>query len=88
MFEFWDVSRTLVCTMLMLQWVGGRYSLWSAIGLSIAVFVGMDHFEALLSGAHAVDEHFRTAPLETNVRVFPAFLLTFLEDSHSLFLFF
>ncbi|MBK8021311.1 MAG: glucose-6-phosphate isomerase [Chloroflexi bacterium] len=54
MFEFWD-------------WVGGRYSLWSAIGLSIAIAVGMDHFEALLSGAHQVDQHFRTAPLEQNI---------------------
>jgi glucose-6-phosphate isomerase len=54
MFEFWD-------------WVGGRYSLWSAIGLSIALFIGFDHFEALLDGAHAMDEHFRTAPLEQNL---------------------
>ena len=56
MFEFWD-------------WVGGRYSLWSAIGLSIALAVGMDAFEALLSGAHKVDEHFRTAPFEANIPV-------------------
>jgi glucose-6-phosphate isomerase len=56
MFEFWD-------------WVGGRYSLWSAIGLSIALAVGMDHFEALLSGAHAVDEYFRTTPFESNIPV-------------------
>jgi len=56
MFEFWD-------------WVGGRYSLWSAVGLAIALYLGMDHFEALLSGAHLVDEHFRTAPLEENVPV-------------------
>jgi len=54
MFEFWD-------------WVGGRYSLWSAIGLSIAVFIGMDNFEQLLSGAYAMDEHFRTTPLEKNL---------------------
>jgi glucose-6-phosphate isomerase len=54
MFEFWD-------------WVGGRYSLWSAIGLSIAVFVGMENFEELLTGAHEMDEHFRTAPLELNL---------------------
>src|SRR5438045_4110111 len=54
MFEFWD-------------WVGGRYSLWSAIGLSIALFIGMNHFEAMLDGAHAMDEHFRTAPLEANL---------------------
>ena len=51
MFEFWD-------------WVGGRYSLWSAIGLSIALYLGMDRFEELLDGAHQVDQHFRTAPFE------------------------
>jgi glucose-6-phosphate isomerase len=56
MFEFWD-------------WVGGRYSLWSAIGLSIALYLGMDRFEELLSGAHRVDEHFRTAPFEQNIPV-------------------
>ncbi len=56
MFEFWD-------------WVGGRYSLWSAIGLPIAVAVGMDNFEQLLAGAHKVDEHFRTAPFERNIPV-------------------
>ena len=61
MFEFWD-------------WVGGRYSLWSAIGLSIALAVGMDHFEALLAGAHKADEHFRTAPLEQNIPVIMALL--------------
>ncbi|MBX3011850.1 MAG: glucose-6-phosphate isomerase [Caldilineaceae bacterium] len=56
MFEFWD-------------WVGGRYSLWSTIGLSIAIAIGMDNFEALLSGAHAVDEHFRTTPFAQNIPV-------------------
>ena len=56
MFEFWD-------------WVGGRYSLWSAIGLSIALFIGMDRFEELLGGAHRVDEHFRSAPFERNIPV-------------------
>jgi glucose-6-phosphate isomerase len=56
MFEFWD-------------WVGGRYSLWSAVGLSIALYVGMDNFEALLAGAHRVDEHFRTTPFEENIPV-------------------
>jgi len=56
MFEFWD-------------WVGGRYSLWSAIGLSIALTIGFEHFKALLEGAHAVDEHFRTTPLENNIPV-------------------
>ncbi|MGH7272515.1 MAG: glucose-6-phosphate isomerase, partial [Polyangiaceae bacterium] len=56
MFGFWD-------------WVGGRYSLWSAIGLPIALLIGMDHFEEMLSGGHAMDEHFRSAPLEKNVPV-------------------
>ncbi len=56
MFEFWD-------------WVGGRFSLWSAVGLSIALSIGMDGFEELLAGAHAMDEHFRTAPLESNMPV-------------------
>jgi glucose-6-phosphate isomerase len=56
MFEFWD-------------WVGGRYSLWSAIGLSIACVIGMDHFEELLAGGHAMDDHFRTAPLTENLPV-------------------
>ncbi len=55
-FGFWD-------------WVGGRYSLWSAIGLSIAIAIGADHFRALLAGAHAMDRHFATAPLETNLPV-------------------
>ncbi len=61
MFEFWD-------------WVGGRYSLWSAIGLPIAIAVGMERFEELLAGAHAMDEHFREAPLETNLPVVLALL--------------
>jgi glucose-6-phosphate isomerase len=61
MFEFWD-------------WVGGRYSLWSAIGLSIALTVGFDHFKALLAGAHAVDNHFRTTPLEKNIPVIMALI--------------
>jgi glucose-6-phosphate isomerase len=56
MFEFWD-------------WVGGRYSLWSAIGLSIAVYIGMDRFEELLEGAHQLDEHFRNAPFKENMPV-------------------
>ena len=54
MFPFWD-------------WVGGRYSLWSAIGMSIAIAIGFDNFSALLAGAHDMDEHFRTAPLEENL---------------------
>ena len=56
MFEFWD-------------WVGGRYSLWSAIGLSIAISIGMDRFEELLTGAHQVDEYFRTTPFAQNIPV-------------------
>jgi glucose-6-phosphate isomerase len=56
MFEFWD-------------WVGGRYSLWSAIGLSIACVIGMDNFEELLAGAFDMDEHFRTAPLADNLPI-------------------
>ena len=61
MFEFWD-------------WVGGRYSLWSAIGLSIALTIGMDRFEELLAGAHEMDEHFRTTPFERNLPVVLALL--------------
>ena len=61
MFEFWD-------------WVGGRYSLWSAIGLPIVLAIGMNRFEELLSGAHAMDEHFRTAPLEKNMPVLLALI--------------
>ncbi|NBR07082.1 MAG: glucose-6-phosphate isomerase, partial [Planctomycetes bacterium] len=54
MFEFWD-------------WVGGRYSFWSAIGLSIALSIGMDNFEELLMGGHLVDEYFLNTPLEKNI---------------------
>jgi glucose-6-phosphate isomerase len=61
MFAFWD-------------WVGGRYSLWSAIGLSIALYVGMDNFEDLLTGAFEMDQHFRTAPLEQNMPVIMALI--------------
>ena len=56
MFEFWD-------------WVGGRYSLWSAVGLSIALYIGMDNFEELLQGAHEADLHFRNTPYEQNIPV-------------------
>ncbi len=61
MFEFWD-------------WVGGRFSLWSAIGLSIALYIGMDHYEALLTGAHKADQHFRDTPYEQNIPVIMALL--------------
>lgn len=53
----------------MWDWVGGRYSLWSAIGLPVALQIGWDNFEELLSGAHEMDEHFKTAPLEKNLPV-------------------
>jgi glucose-6-phosphate isomerase len=61
MFEFWD-------------WVGGRYSLWSAIGLSIALYIGMDQFEQLLAGAHAMDHHFLNADVPHNLPVVMALL--------------
>jgi glucose-6-phosphate isomerase len=61
MFGFWD-------------WVGGRYSLWSAIGLSISLAVGFENFLQLLEGAHYLDNHFRTAPLEQNAPVILALL--------------
>ncbi|MDC0422666.1 glucose-6-phosphate isomerase [Methylophilaceae bacterium] len=56
MFKFWD-------------WVGGRYSLWSSIGLPIAIFIGIDNFKDLLAGAHEIDNHFKTAPPEKNIPV-------------------
>lgn len=55
-FEFWD-------------WVGGRYSIWSAIGLPVALYTGMDNFERMLAGAHAMDRHFRETPFEKNMPV-------------------
>ena len=58
----------------MWDWVGGRYSLWSAVGLSTAIAVGMDHFEDMLQGAWEMDEHFRTTPLEKNIPVIMALL--------------
>ncbi|EGW34040.1 glucose-6-phosphate isomerase [Spathaspora passalidarum NRRL Y-27907] len=51
------------------DWVGGRYSVWSAIGLSVAIYIGYDNFEAFLKGAEAVDQHFLTTPLEQNIPV-------------------
>ena len=76
MFEFWD-------------WVGGRYSLWSSIGLSIALYIGMDNFEELLAGAHDMDQHFRSAPLRQNMPVILALLGIwqrnfFAADSHAI----
>ncbi|MFN3849747.1 MAG: glucose-6-phosphate isomerase [Spirosomataceae bacterium] len=61
MFGFWD-------------WVGGRYSLWSAIGLSIACNIGFENFEALLTGAHEMDNHFKNTPFEKNIPVILALL--------------
>lgn len=61
MFPFWD-------------WVGGRYSVWSSIGLSVALAIGIKQFHAFLAGAHAMDEHFRTAPAEENMPVILAML--------------
>lgn len=52
---------------IVLQWVGGRYSLWSAIGLPIALSIGMDNFEKMLEGGHWMDNHFMTAPVRQNV---------------------
>ena len=76
MFEFWD-------------WVGGRYSLCSAIGLPIAVYIGFDNFEQLLQGAHDMDEHFRSADFEKNIPVILALLGVwynnfFGADSHAI----
>ena len=67
MFEFWD-------------WVGGRYSLWSTIGLPIALMVGMDNFRELLAGAHAMDNHFREADLEQNMPVILGLLGTWYRN--------
>ena len=66
-FEFWD-------------WVGGRYSLWSAVGLPIAIAVGMDAFEDLCAGAREMDEHFSTAPFERNMPVLMALLGVWYAD--------
>jgi glucose-6-phosphate isomerase len=63
MFPFWD-------------WVGGRYSIWSAIGLPLAIAIGMQHFREFLAGAHAMDKHFQQAPLERNMPVILALIAT------------
>jgi glucose-6-phosphate isomerase len=67
MFAFWD-------------WVGGRYSLWSAIGLSIAIYIGYDNFEQLLKGAHGMDKHFKETPLERNLPVLMAVIGIWYND--------
>jgi len=69
MFEFWD-------------WVGGRYSLWSAIGLSIALTIGFDHFEQLLDGGYSLDKHFRNTPLEHNPSVILALIGIWYTNFH------
>jgi glucose-6-phosphate isomerase len=74
-FYFWD-------------WVGGRYSLWSAVGLSIAIAVGMDNFEKMLAGAHLIDSHFQSASMDSNTPVILALLSvwynnSFKADSHA-----
>ena len=71
MFRFWD-------------FVGGRFSLWSAVGLSIACYVGYDNFEKLLSGAYQMDKHFRNAPLEENMPVIFALLGILYTNFHHL----
>ncbi|WP_374590672.1 glucose-6-phosphate isomerase [Aquabacterium sp.] len=68
-FGFWD-------------WVGGRYSMWSAIGLPIALAIGASHFRELLDGAHAMDEHFRTLPLERNLPVLLGLLDVWQRNFH------
>lgn len=68
-YEIWD-------------WVGGRYSLWSAIGLPIALYLGMDHFKELLEGAHVMDHHFKEAPLEENMPVIMAMLGVWYNNFH------
>ena len=71
MFQFWD-------------WVGGRYSLWSAIGLSIALSIGFDNFSELLAGAHAMDKHFKETKLEENLPVVLALLGIWYNDFYGM----
>lgn len=72
MFQFWD-------------WVGGRYSLWSAIGLSICLSIGFDHFQEMLDGAHAMDEHFKSTKLEENLPVILALVGIWYNDFYGEF---
>ena len=62
------------------SWVGGRYSVWSAIGLSVALYIGFDNFHEFLSGAHAMDKHFRETPLEENIPVIGGLLSVWYSD--------
>jgi len=62
------------------DWVGGRYSVWSAIGLSVALYIGYDNFHQLLAGAHAMDKHFKETPLEKNIPVIGGLLSVWYSD--------
>ncbi|KAF1913204.1 Phosphoglucose isomerase [Ampelomyces quisqualis] len=62
------------------DWVGGRYSVWSAIGLSVALYIGFDNFHQLLAGAHAMDKHFKETPLEKNIPVIGGLLSVWYSD--------
>lgn len=62
------------------SWVGGRYSVWSAIGLSVALHIGFDNFKAFLTGANAMDKHFRETPLEKNIPVIAGLLSVWYSD--------
>merc|ERR550532_958050 len=70
MFAFWD-------------WVGGRYSLWSAIGLSIALYIGFENFKQLLEGAHFMDNHFRNTDLRDNIPVILALIGIWYNNFHN-----
>lgn len=62
------------------SWVGGRYSVWSAIGLSVAIYIGFDNFHQFLSGAHEMDKHFRETPLKDNIPVLGGLLSVWYSD--------
>lgn len=62
------------------SWVGGRYSVWSAIGLSVALYIGFDNFHEFLAGAHAMDKHFKETPLEENIPVIGGLLSVWYSD--------
>ena len=65
------------------SWVGGRYSVWSAIGLSVALYVGYDNFHKFLAGAHEMDKHFREAPLESNIPLLAGLLSVWYSDFYN-----
>ena len=62
------------------DWVGGRYSVWSAIGLSVCLYIGYDNFHEFLAGGNAMDHHFRTAPLHENIPVIGGLLSVWYSD--------